>query len=421
MTTYFIKVIFCSAIFILTHKFLLEKEKMHLFNRLYLLLSLSFSFIIPIITSSYFIPPFTISENEIINTNILQNNRITQILSPEQSTNYVFSILLTIYITITTILLLRFFINLNKILSKTWTHQIIFYKNSKIILINDDLAPHSFLDYLFINAKEYENGNIENEILIHENAHIQQKHSYDILLMEVLQTVFWFNPFLFLYRKAIQLNHEFLADEAVINSSQNISRYQYLLIDKANKNKTSNLTSQFNYSITKERLIMMTKRKSLINALCRQIAIIPVVALSIFAFSIKSFAQEAIVTYNTAFSQPTSATQSTKFLILVETTDEGLKLTGQQGCAWKELTFSIKQDNSQAIDQYGMTSLNGGNPKENKNLSNFLFIIEKTKEGINLKGKRGTAWLNLTFSCPKGRCYQYIDFNGMTGKTEIHL
>ena len=416
MTTYFIKVILCSAIFILTYKLLLEKEKMHIFNRLYLLLSLAFSFIIPVITFSSFIPILAISENEIINTKILQDNRITQILSAEQNTNYVFSILLAIYITITTLLFIRFFINLNKILSKSWTHQTIRYKNSKIVLINDDLTPHSFLNYLFVNTKEYENGNIENEILIHENAHIQQKHSYDILLMEVLQTVFWFNPFLFFYRKAIQLNHEFLADEAVINSSQNISRYQYLLIDKTNKNKTSNLTSQFNYSITKKRLIMMTKRKSLKNALCRQIAIIPVVALSIFAFSIQSFAQKVIVTSNVAFSQTTSVTQSTKFLILVETTDEGLKLTGQEGCAWKKLTFKIKQDNSQAIDQYGMTSLNGDNHKEDKDLSNFLFIIEKTKEGISLKGQKGTAWSNLSFSCPKGKCYQYIDFNGMTEK-----
>lgn len=292
MTTYIIKVILCSAVFLLTYKLLLEKEKMHLFNRFFLLASLLLSFVIPVITFNYSKLSLPISENAILSTNILQDNVIIQIPSAEQSTNYMLLILLTIYVTITTLLLFRFIVNLSKILSKALTNQTIPYKTCKIVLINEDLTPHSFLNYLFIHNKEYEN--IENEILVHEYAHIQQKHSYDILLLEILQTVFWFNPIIFFYRKAIQLNHEYQADEAVINSSHNVSSYQYLLIDKINKGKTYNLTSQFNYSITKKRLLMMTKTKSLKSILCRQIAILPVIALSIFAFSTKTFAQDSI-------------------------------------------------------------------------------------------------------------------------------
>lgn len=416
MTTYIVKVILCSAVFILTYKLLLEKERMHVFNRLYLIVSLLLSFMIPVITFRSPVPLSVISENVIVNTNILQYNRITQILSPEQDTDYFFSILLVIYVTITTILFFRFIFNLNKIISKIWRYEIIRYKNAKIVLINDDITPHSFLNYMFINYKEYTNGNIESEILIHENAHIQQKHSYDILLIEILQIMFWFNPALFFYKHAIQLNHEYLADEAVIKSSQNISSYQYLLINKANTYKSSNLTSRFNFSITKKRIIMMTKTKSLRNSLCRQIAIVPVVALSIFAFSIKSSAQNAIGATNAPLSQTESMAQSSKFLILIETTNQGLKLTSKEGCAWKELTFTIKQDKSQAIDMFGMTTVNRDNPKEDQSLSDFLFIITKTKEGISLKGKNGTAWTDLSFSCPKGQCHQYIDFNGMTAE-----
>ena len=292
MTNYIIKVILCSAVFLLSYKLILEKEKMHLFNRFYLLSSLLLSFVIPIITFSSSKPALPVSENEYLITNILQDNALIQILPPEQSTNYIFSILLTIYVTITTLLLFRFIINLRKIVSKTLTHLTIPYKNSKIVLINEDLTPHSFFNYLFINNKQYET--MENEILVHEYAHIYQKHSYDILLIEILQAVFWFNPVILFYRKAIQLNHEYLADEAVLNTTENISSYQYLLIDKANKNKTYNLTSQFNYSITKKRLLMMTKTKSLRNTLWRQIAILPILALSIFAFSTRTFAQDSL-------------------------------------------------------------------------------------------------------------------------------
>ncbi|HJS55306.1 MAG TPA: M56 family metallopeptidase [Chitinophagaceae bacterium] len=311
MTTYIIKVILCSAVFLFTYKLLLEKQRMHLFNRFYLLSSLLLSFVIPLITFSSSSPILAISEIEILNSNILKDKGVTQILSPEESTNYIFPILLTIYITITTVLFLRLIVNLKKILFKAWTQRTLPYKKSKIVLIEEDLTPHSFLNYLFINAKEYRNGDIENEILVHEYAHIRQKHSYDILFTEIVQTVFWFNPFVFFYIKAIRLNHEFLADEAVINTSQNITSYQYILIDNANKCKTYNLTSQFNYSIIKKRLVMITKPKSLRNTLCRQIALIPVLALSIFVFSTKSIAQT-----------PVTATKS--ILDITPSTQEGV-------------------------------------------------------------------------------------------------
>jgi len=117
---------------------------------------------------------------------------------------------------------------------------------------------------------------------------------------------------------------------------------------------------------------------------------------------------------NALFSQTKAEAEFPKFLILIETTSEGLKLTSQEGCAWKELTFTLNQDKPQAIDQFGMTSLNAD--IRTNDHSNFLFIIKKTKEGISLEGKRGTAWTNLKFSCQQGKCYQLIDFNGMTNK-----
>jgi hypothetical protein len=119
---------------------------------------------------------------------------------------------------------------------------------------------------------------------------------------------------------------------------------------------------------------------------------------------------------NLAFSQSVIKTESPKFLILIETTKDGLKLTGQEGCAWKELTFTINQDKPQAIDQFGMTTLKKDQPEKEKNLSHFLFIIQKTQEGISLEGKEGTAWKKLNFSCRDKTCYQYIDYNGMTKK-----
>ena len=112
------------------------------------------------------------------------------------------------------------------------------------------------------------------------------------LFIEILQILFWFNPFIFLYRKALLLNHEFLADEAVINKYNDVSAYQFLLLEKASNHSSSFITSQFNYSITKKRLLMMTRSKSLKNALCKQLAILPVLGIALFFFSTKTIAQE---------------------------------------------------------------------------------------------------------------------------------
>ena len=291
MTTYILKVILCSIVFILAYKLLLENAKMHVFNRFYLLSSLIVSFIIPAITFNLPSSIHPLTDSILLDSPIVEENTISQIVSPANTINYASQISLIVYIIIATILLFRFLVNLTKILSKTKSNQIIPFNNSKIVLLTETIAPHSFLNFLFIDSKDYSNGNIEADILLHESAHIQQKHSYDILFIELLQIVFWFNPTLFFFRKAIQLNHEFLADDAVIQATKNIPSYQYLLIDKAINVKSYPITSQFNYSFTKKRILMMTKTSSRMNTLLRQSAIIPLLALTVFIFSTKSVAQ----------------------------------------------------------------------------------------------------------------------------------
>lgn len=318
MTTYIIKAILCSALFMFTYKVLLEGERMHRFNRFYLLSSLLLSFIIPVITFNSYTSILPTVENLILNTNILPDSGSIQRLSPVDTTSYTFLTLVIIYVTITTLFFFRCISNIKRIFYKTRNNSIIPYKKSKIILINENLPPHSFLNYIFINKEDYKNGSIEDEIIVHELSHVEQKHSYDILFVEIMQTIFWFNPFVFLYRKSIQLNHEFLADESVINTYQNTTSYQYLLIDKANKQSSYALTSQFNYLITKKRLIMITKTKSFRNSLCRQISLIPVLALSIFLFSTKTFAQDTIAVPKTKHKEAPSTQEGVSQELLNE-------------------------------------------------------------------------------------------------------
>jgi hypothetical protein len=117
---------------------------------------------------------------------------------------------------------------------------------------------------------------------------------------------------------------------------------------------------------------------------------------------------------NVLFSQTNVAPKMTKFLILVETTDSGIRLTSKEGCAWKQLSFTIKLDSIQAIDQFGMTSLKREKSTIDNTLANFLFNIKRTKDGVIFEGLEGTAWKILSFSCPKNICHNYINQIGMT-------
>jgi len=102
-----------------------------------------------------------------------------------------------------------------------------------------------------------------------------------------------------------------------------------------------------------------------------------------------------------------------EFKIVVEKTENGIKMTCKNGCAWKELTYSINNYKPQAVDEYGMTELNKNSSDKDSNLSDFLFTLTKTEKGIELKGIEGTAWTNLSFSVSKNQ-QQVIDQMGMT-------
>jgi len=114
------------------------------------------------------------------------------------------------------------------------------------------------------------------------------------------------------------------------------------------------------------------------------------------------------------FAQEEVTPELSKFVILVETTNDGIKLTNIEGSAFKELAFSLTTNKKQCVDQYGMSSVKKHKSVNDDNFANFIFKIKKTKKGIKLEGIEGTAWKNLSFSCPNGVCHQYIDQNGMT-------
>lgn len=287
MIIYLIKSTLCLLAFFLTYRLVLERENMPVFKRFYLLISLVFSFVVPFIT-------FEFQEE---NTVSLVSKSLESVVLPTLEItgekSYLSNILYAIYTIITIILLTRFIRNLYVIYNTRKNSKIIIYENATLALVDQEILPHTFGSTIFINKKNFENHTIESELFTHELTHVRQKHTLDIVFIEVLKTIFWFNPLLFFYKKAIQLNHEFLADEKVIASHNNISIYQKILLSKSiqptNLYLTSNLTS---FLKTKKRFIMMTKTTSTTTKFFKKVIVAPLfLGMFIFGSSI-TFAQE---------------------------------------------------------------------------------------------------------------------------------
>ena len=271
-----------------------------------------FSFLVPLATITTVIKntePIIVSD--VLNEPTTLNNFTPIII--EETFNYT-QLYIGIYLLIAMVFLLRFGFNLFKIVNKINRNKRIKYKDAVLVLVDDKILPHTFLKYIFINKDEYIEGNIEEELFTHELTHVIQKHTIDVLIIEFIQAIFWINPLFIFTKKAIQLNHEFLADETVINQHKNTFHYQHLLLNKAAWNNEYYLASNLNYSLTKKRLEMMTTQSSKTKILLKKLAVIPLLVGFIFLFAERVEAQEKQEIIETVVEQPKNVQKSNKKL-----------------------------------------------------------------------------------------------------------
>lgn len=300
MIDFLIKSSICLAVFLGFYHLILEREKIHKFNRFYLLISILISLIIPFVTFEFieFVETAPVIQyNEPINIDktivvLNQNPTIDKVITTQESIDYLPYVLWSTYVLISLIFLFRFSKNYFKLIVKSKINPSVKYKNANLIMLDEKILPHTFLNFIFVNSEDFKNKNIEDELFAHEMVHVNQKHTLDILFIEFLKALFWFHPLFYLYKKAIQLNHEFLADEEIVTTYNNVPYYQNLLLHKSNGNTTIYLASNLNYLITKKRLLMMTKNTSKKIALLKKVAAIPILAGLIYFFCIEIIAQE---------------------------------------------------------------------------------------------------------------------------------
>lgn len=293
MISYLILSALSMGVLLLFYHVVLEQEKIHHFNRGFLIFALVFSLVIPVLPVGLFQIPlqWTAGESLITNEAPSIHSLPAEYQYPDEAvsgienrTAFTFSDLLfwfalPAYLIVTVLLFIRFLRIINRLQLKAKRYRVVPYKGTPVVLHNETVVPYSFLKTIYVNRYQFRNGEITADVLRHELAHTRQLHSLDILFVELLKIAMWFNPVLYLYKKAMLLNHEFLADQFVLAGGTGIASYQRILFNSLRLQTPHGLSSNFSYSITKKRFAMMTKTRSRFRSILKMILPAPLILL----------------------------------------------------------------------------------------------------------------------------------------------
>lgn len=293
MIEYIIKSTISLTILYLCCLVLIKKSTNYKTNRVLLLSFVLYSLVIPLLDFSL----SNFHSQEIARTQKLYNvfsdignTYNPTIKSSEKLSIYsiVINISIFLYFIISFVLFIRFSYNLYVLISQAKNSNRALCNGERIVLIDKNNSPYSFFKSIYISRESFNNNKIDNVLLIHEIAHKKQLHSIDILLIELLRVFYWFNPFIYLFKKLIRTNHEYLADDYVIKSGIDKKEYSNKLLDYTFRNKTLNLASGFDYLLIKNRLIMLSKYKQKKRIPFQLAILLPVLAILFLTMAFKN-------------------------------------------------------------------------------------------------------------------------------------
>ena len=291
---YALETLTCLAVFYLIYHLFLRKESSFHYNRGFLLMALVFSFSFPLLNFDY--DPTT--THHVLNSLHQVGNGVGDepIIEAEKAYSYTITaksqrpfllwweILLMIYILGVLIRALQFFGHIRSIKEVIWykRHNTRYKENYFFVQTDGTLPTFAFFNYLFwdntLQLNEFE----RNQILEHEKAHIKQGHSFDVIFVEILKMIFWFNPLLYLYKGLLEESHEYAADRAVAKQS-GARNYTKVLVRVVFQKMGLDLASHFNKNKVLKRVKMLEKNSRAHWA--KYLLPLPVAALLFFVFS----------------------------------------------------------------------------------------------------------------------------------------
>ncbi len=381
---YLLKASALLGIFFLSYLLLLKKETSFELNRKFLAGGLFASAILPAIyfTRTIFVEasntainfmPATVNSAEIAAENTFDWWTLTGYL----------------YLAITGFFILRFLIQLTSVFRIIIFNRKEYHNGFKIIKTNDDHLPYSFFKYIVYNPANHSQNDLRL-ILEHEKVHAKQMHSLDILLASLIQSLLWFNPFAWFYKKTIEQNLEFIADRETVSNKAEIKEYQRALVKVSIADLRPALTNHFYQSFIKKRILMLNQKSSTHSPAWKLSLVMPLLLAFMLLFNVKTEAQVINENNNTIqqTSKPTVVNVKTEVTISSETTREDLDEIQEflkdynVTSNFSNLNFNDGKLTSIRMDYEDLKSGNKGNVvKNNKNgIEPFIFFTNDAGE-----------------------------------------
>ena len=274
---YDLKVAALIAVFYLFYMLLLARETTHTLNRAVLLSGIALSVVLPlcIITFhhtevvEYSMPSVTVASN------------VSAAMPQPMEQSFDWTVLLTIILLSGTLLRLFFialsYRMLNKMIRDSEKHTL--PSGTRVCVVDAPIAPFSWMRNVVLSRADWLSQS--DSILAHEEAHVRHRHSYDVVVVEVLTALQWFNPVVWFLRQELRTLHEYEADASVLSHGFDESQYIHLLMQKATGIKACALANGIHTPKTKKRIIMMLKTKSKRSTWLKALYIVPIVLISL--------------------------------------------------------------------------------------------------------------------------------------------
>ncbi|MDI5894776.1 M56 family metallopeptidase [Flavobacterium algoritolerans] len=369
---YLIKSSGLIALFYLAYYFMLRKETFFTSNRWFLLLGLFTSAVLPLVVYTKIIMVESSSKNidwsRIPITNSIENEPF------EINWYIVFGITYAIGIILFMGKFVFDFYSLNTVLKgKTIQNQADF----KFIDTTENVAPFSYFNTIVYNSSLYSSSELEN-ILEHEKVHSDQNHTVDVLISRLFCILFWFNPLIWLYKKAILQNLEFIADNEATKKISDKKAYQFTLLKITTHENCVAITNHFYQSLIKKRIVMLNKNQSKKSNSWKYVLIIPALVAFVILFQVNVIAQEKTAVQATTEIIKANEKSVDVYKINKNTTDEELK----------EKSSNLKEN-------YAIIATFSGIKRNSKNeLTAIKVDLKKGKEIAQKMETKGTEAIN---------------------------
>ena len=269
------KVAVLIVVFYMFYRLLLSKETFHRVNRVVLLATAVLSFVLPLCVITLH-KTVTLDAAPMVSVGDVQ----MEIAKDEQP--MVWQMVLPL------LYIIGMLVTLGHTVLSVWKVMLLIRRSEQhpqpdgttlCVTGNAEVAPFSWMHYIVMNRKDYEA--LDAAILTHERGHIRLRHSWDVLLVDLLTALQWFNPAMWMLRQDLRAIHEYEADGAVLSQGINARQYQYLLISKATGIGGYSIANGISHSTLKNRITMMLHKKSSRSSLLKLLALLPIVGITL--------------------------------------------------------------------------------------------------------------------------------------------